>query len=69
LTHRGGFELATGLPFVASDRTLHDLLAERSVEDSVKLQVALGQLRRAGGDYRGQVLAIDPHRVRRHSQR
>jgi hypothetical protein len=69
LTHRGGFELAAGLPFVASDRTLHDLLAERSVEDSVKLQVALGQLRRAGGDYRGKALAIDPHRVRSYSQR
>ena len=69
LTHRGGFELAAGLPFVASDSTLHDLLASRSVEDSVKLQVALGQLRRAGGDYRGKVLAIDPHRVRSYSQR
>jgi len=69
LTHRGGFELAAGLPFVASDSTIHDLLAERSVEDSRKLQVALGRLRRASGDYRGKVLAIDPHRVRSYSQR
>jgi len=67
LTHRGGFELAAGLPFVASDSTIHDLLAERSVEDSRKLQVALGRLRRASGDYRGKVLAIDPHRVRSYS--
>jgi hypothetical protein len=52
LTHRGGFELAAGLPFVASDSTIHDLLAERSVEDSRILQVALGRLRRASGDYR-----------------
>lgn len=69
LTHRGGFELANGLPFVASDIALHYLLAERTVADAVRVQVALGKLRRVGGDFRGHVLAIDPHRVRSFSKR
>jgi hypothetical protein len=69
LTHRGGFELANGLPFVASDSTIHQLLAEHTVKDAIRLQVALGKLRRAGGDFRGKILAIDPHRVRSYSKR
>ena len=69
LTHRGGFELAAGLPFVASDTTIHHLLAEHTVADSVALQVMLAKLRRAGGDFRGKVLAVDPHRMRSYSKR
>lgn len=69
LTNRGGFELANGLPFIGSDTTIHNLLASRTVCDSQRLQVALGKLRRAGGDYRGKVLAIDPHRMRSYSKR
>lgn len=69
LTNRGGFELANGLPFIGSDTTIHHLLASRTVCDSQRLQVALGKLRRAGGDYRGKVLAIDPHRMRSYSKR
>lgn len=69
LTHRGGFELANGLPFVASDVAIHELLADHTVEDAIRLQVALGKLRRASGDFRGKVLAIDPHRVRSYSKR
>ena len=69
LTHRGGFELAAGLPFVASDPTIHHLLAEHPVADSIALQVMLGKLRRAGGDFCGKVLAVDPHRMRSYSNR
>jgi len=36
-----GFELANGLPFVASDRAVHELLAARTVAASQSLQVAL----------------------------
>ncbi len=68
LAHRG-FELANGLPFVASDMAVHDLLAQHTVEQSQRLQVALGRIRRASGDYQGKLLAIDPHRVRSHSKR
>jgi hypothetical protein len=69
LTNRGGFELANGLPFIGSDRTIHELLASHSVCDSHGLQIALGKMRRAGGDFRGKVLAVDPHRVRSYSKR
>jgi hypothetical protein len=64
-----GFELANGLPFVASDTAVHDLLAEHTVAQAQRLQVALGQIRRASGDYRGNLLAIDPHRTRSYSKR
>ena len=69
LQGRGGFELANGLPFVASDSAIHDLLDEQTVASSRRLQVALGQLRRVSGDFQGRLLAIDPHRVRSHSKR
>jgi hypothetical protein len=63
------FELANGLPFLASDVAVHDLLAARSVADSQRLQIALGKVRRASGHFQGRLLAIDPHRVRSYSKR
>jgi hypothetical protein len=69
LQGRGGFELANGLPFVASDATLHDLLEPLTVAQTRRLQIALGQLRRASGHFQGKLLAIDPHRMLSHSRR
>ena len=63
------FELANGLPFLASDMAVHELLAGRTVADSLNLQVALGKIRRASGHFQGRLLAIDPHRVRSFSKR
>jgi len=64
-----GFELANGLPFVADDGAIHDLLAAHTVAQAQRLQVALGRIRRASGDYAGRLLAIDPHRIRSYSKR
>ncbi len=64
-----GFELAHGLPFVASDQAIHELLVSHTVADAQALQIALGQIRRASGHYHGKLLAIDPHRVRSYSKR
>jgi hypothetical protein len=64
-----GFELANGLPFVASDVAMHCLLGDHTVAEAQRLQVALGQIRRASGDYAGKLLAIDPHRTRSYSKR
>ncbi len=64
-----GFELAAGLPFVASDVAIHHLLSEHTVAESQRLQVALGRIRQASGDYAGKLLAIDPHRIRSYSKR
>ena len=69
LASRGGFELANGLPFVGSDKAIHDLLNEHTVADSMRLQVALGSIRRASGDFEAKLLAIDPHRTRSYSKR
>lgn len=64
-----GFELTNGLPYVGSDQAIHDLLAAHTVVDAQRLQIALGKLRRASGDFCGKLLAVDPHRVRSYSKR
>ena len=69
LHNRGGFELANGLPFVATDTAIHDLLNQRTVAESQRLQVALGKIRVALGHFQGDLLAVDPHRVRSYSKR
>src|SRR5262249_31942878 len=63
------FQLANGLPFLASDMAVHELLGARSVADSLRFQVALGKIRRASGHFAGRLLALDPHRVRSFSKR
>ena len=68
LQHRG-FELANGLPFVATDAAMHLLLADHTIAEAKHLQVALGKLRRASGHFRGRVLVIDPHRIKSYSKR
>jgi len=64
-----GFEVLNGLPFLASDRAIHDLLANHTVAQAQHLQLALGQLRRASGHFSGRLLAVDPHRLRSYSRR
>jgi hypothetical protein len=64
-----GFELLNGLPFLASDRAIHELLAQHTVAEAQGLQRALGCLRRACGHFAGRLLAVDPHRLRSYSQR
>jgi hypothetical protein len=64
-----GFELANGLPFLATDSAIHHLLAEHTVEECERLQVTLGKLRQASEHFRGRWLAVDPHRTRSYSQR
>jgi hypothetical protein len=69
LHSRGGFELTNGLPFVATDSAIHQLLGERGIADTLTLQTALGKLRRASGHFSGNLLAIDPHRIPSYTQR
>lgn len=64
-----GFELANGLPFVPTDLAIHELLNNHTVHDAQQTQVALGKLRRAGGHFRGSLLALDPHRMTSYSKR
>lgn len=69
LHERAGFELANGLPFVATDQSIHQVLQGLPVAKTVQLQVALGKIRLASGHFRGKLLAIDPHRVVSYSKR
>ncbi|MEW6296076.1 MAG: transposase [Candidatus Diapherotrites archaeon] len=68
LTHRG-FALLNGLPFLASDQAVHDLLHAHTVEQAQQVQILLGRLRRASGHFPGRALAIDPHHLESHTQR
>jgi hypothetical protein len=61
--------LANGLPFLATDLAVHDLLAARTVAEGQRLQVALGKIRRASGHFRARLLALDPHRMLSYSKR
>ncbi len=64
-----GFELVNGLYFTAGDQAIHDLLEAHSIADAEALQVHLGMLRRALGHFVGEILVIDPHRMRSYSKR
>jgi hypothetical protein len=64
-----GFELANGLPFIATDSAIHHLLDEHTVADAQHLQIALGKIRQTFGHFDGRLLAIDPHRVKSYSKR
>jgi hypothetical protein len=66
---QASFGLLQGLPFLASDQAVHELLGAHSVQQAQQLQLALGLRRRALGDYLGKVLIIDPHRFHSHSKR
>jgi hypothetical protein len=64
-----GFELANGLPFIATDLAVHNLLETHSLADAQLLQIALGKIRQTFGHFRGRVLAVDPHRIQSYSKR
>lgn len=64
-----GFELANGLPFVATDGAMHFLLDSHTVAQAQRLQIALGKIRNTFGHFAANVLAIDPHRIKSYSKR
>lgn len=63
------FELLNGLPFVASDGAVHDLLNAHTIDQAQAVQVALGRIRQSRGHFPGALLAIDPHRLPSTSKR
>jgi len=68
LCHQG-FEVLNGLPFIATDRSIHTLLDAHTVSQAQALQIGLGKLKRARGHYTSGVFAVDPHRIHTHSKR
>ncbi len=68
LCHQG-FEVANGLPFIATDQEIHYLLDAHTIQNAKQLQTGLGLLRQTLGHYNGNLLAFDPHRIHTCSQR
>ena len=68
LNHQG-FEIANGLPFIASDQEIHDLLDLHTIEEAKAIQINLALLRQSLGHYKGNLLAFDPHRIPTYSRR
>lgn len=65
-----GFELLNGLPFLASDVSIHQLLNEHTINEAKQLQRALGKLRLSRGHYSKEgLLAFDPHRIHSYTKR
>lgn len=64
-----GFETLNGLPFVATDRSIHELLDQHSVSEAESLQLALGHVRHGRGHYPGELVLIDPHRIKTWTKR
>ena len=68
LCHQG-FEVLNGLPFIATDSSIHTLLDAHTVSQAQTLQIGLGKLRRVRGHYTSGIFALDPHRIHTHSKR
>jgi len=64
-----GFELANGLPFIATDSAIHHLLDSHCVAEAERLQIALGKVRQTFGHFKGNIIVIDPHRMKSCSKR
>ena len=64
-----GFELANGLPFIATDSAIHHLLDSHCVSEAERLQIALGKVRQTFDHFKGKIIVIDPHRMKSSSKR
>ncbi len=62
ISHQG-FELLNGLSFLASDVEVHNFFDEHTVAQAQALQETLAKIRHNNGHYKGDVIAIDPHRI------
>jgi hypothetical protein len=58
-----GFELANGLPYVATDAAIHELLDDHDVAQAQRVQIGLGKMRQTFGHFKGNLIVIDPHRL------
>jgi hypothetical protein len=68
ITHQG-FELLNGLGWLVTDTQVHDLLDKHTVSEAQSLQESLAMIRLNNGHYKGDLIAIDPHRIVSTSQR
>jgi hypothetical protein len=65
-----GFSIANGLPFLASDESVHHLLNNHTMEDFRQVQIQLLQMRKLSGHYSENcIYALDPHRIQSATKR
>lgn len=64
-----GFEQLNGLGFLVTDAQVHELLDRHTVEQARLLQESLAMIRSRMGHYKGDMIAIDPHRIVSTTQR
>ncbi len=64
-----GFELLNGLRVLVSDEEVHKFLNQYSMNQYRELQQNLIKMRKINGHFKGEVIAIDPHRIISHSKR
>ena len=67
LNHQG-FEVLNGLSFIASDKTVHEVLDKTTVAETKAIQIALGKIRKQLGDYKSRIYILDPHSIVTHSR-
>ena len=58
-----GFELMNGLRVLASDEQVHKLLNSHSIAQAKDFQENLAKIRLNSGHFKGEIIAIDPHRI------
>jgi len=58
-----GFELLNGLGFLVSDEEVHNFFNGHTVSQAQSLQETLAIIRSNSGHYKGEIIAIDPHRI------
>ena len=64
-----GFELANGLPFIATDPAIHHVLDSHNLAEAQRVQIALGKVRETFGHFEGKIIVIDPHHMKSSSKR
>lgn len=68
ITHQG-FELLNGLGFLVTDEQVHEFLNKHTVCQAQSLQETLAMIRLNNGHYKGDIIALDPHRIISTTQR
>ena len=68
LNHQG-FQLLNGMSRLVSDEQVHQLLNAHTFRESRDMMLNLGIQRNLSGHYKGEIIAVDPHRIISSSKR
>ena len=64
-----GFQLLNGMSRLVADEQVHLLLNSHTMKDTHNMMLNLGIQRKLSGHYKGDLIAIDPHRIISSSRR